>query len=78
MDNQLEYASVLGNIVIFHFRDGHEIAKSFKEKRSGTEWSEERREKQSQAIRNSWTDERRAAVSERMRKIGSEKKWPKA
>ena len=36
MDNQLEYASVLGNTVTFHFRDGHEVTKSFKEKRQGT------------------------------------------
>lgn len=77
MDNQLEYASVLGNIVTFHFRDGHEVTKIFKDKRHGTKWSDERREKQCQAIKASWTDERRAAVSERVRKIRSEKKWPK-
>ena len=77
MDNQLECATVLGNTVTFHFRDGHEVTKSFKEKRQGTKWTEERREKQCQAIKNSWTDERRAAVSERTRKIRSEKKWPK-
>ena len=77
MDNQLEYAAVLGNNVTFHFRDGHEVIKSFKEKRKGAKWTEERREKQTQAIRDSWTDERRAAASERMREIRSEKKWPK-
>lgn len=77
MDNQLEYAAVLGNNVTFHFRDGHEVTKSFKKKRQGTKWTEERREKQTQAIRASWTDERRAAASERMREIRSEKKWPK-
>lgn len=77
MDNQLEYASVYGNTVTFHFRDGHEVTKSFKEKRKGAKWTEERREKQTQAIRASWTDERRAAASERMREIRSEKKWPK-
>lgn len=77
MDNLLEYAAVLGNTVTFHFRDGHDITKSFKEKWQGTKWTEERREKQCQAIKNSWTDERRAAVSERTRKIRSEKKWPK-
>jgi len=77
MDNQLEYAALLGNNVTFHFHDGHEVTKSFKKKRQGTKWTEERREKQTQAIRASWTDERRAAASERMREIRSEKKWPK-
>lgn len=77
MDNQLEYAAVFGNTVTFHYRDGHEVTKSFKEKRKGTKWTEERRKKQTQAIRASWTDERRAAASERMREIRSEKKWPK-
>jgi hypothetical protein len=77
MDNQLECATVLGNTVTFHYRDGHEVTKSFKEKRQGTKWTEERREKQTQAIRASWTDERRAAASERMRELRSEKKWPK-
>lgn len=77
MDDQLEYAAVLGNNVTFHFRDGHEVTKSFKKKRQGTKWTEERREKQTQAIRASWTDERRAAASERMRELRSEKKWPK-
>jgi len=42
MDEQLEYASVLGNNVTFHFRGGHEVTRSFKEKRRGTKWSEER------------------------------------
>ena len=77
MDNQLEYASVLSNTVTFHFRDGHEVTKIFKEKRQGTKWAEERRKKQTQAIKASWTDERRTAASERMKALRSEKKWPK-
>jgi len=72
MDKRLEYAQVLGNSVTFHFRDGHEIVKSFKDKRHGTKWSAERREKQCQALKASWTDERRAAVSGKKRKSRSE------
>jgi hypothetical protein len=77
MDNQLECATVLGENVTFRFRDGHEVTKGFKEKRQGTKWTEERRKKQTQAIKDSWTDERRTAASERMRELRSEKKWPK-
>ena len=77
MDRELEYASVLQNTVTFHFRDGHESALEFHDKRRGAKWTAERREKQCQAIKDSWTDERRAAMSERMRKARSEKKWPK-
>ena len=73
MDKRLEYARVLGNTVTFHFRDGHEEVKNFKDKRHGTKWSAERREKQCQALKASWTDERRAAVSEKKRKSRSEK-----
>lgn len=77
MDLQIEYASILNNTVTFHFRDGHEISKAYEDKRHGVKWTAERREKQCQAIKNSWTDERRAAMSQRMRQIRGEKKWPK-
>lgn len=77
MDKQMEYATILGNTVTFHFRDGHEAFRDFHDKRHGTKWTEERRVKQSQAIRDSWTDERRAAMGENMRRIRSERKWPK-
>lgn len=77
MDKHMESASVLGNTVTFHFRDGHEVTKSFKDKRHRTKWTEERRIKQTKAIRDSWNDERRAAMSQRIKKIRSEKKWPK-
>ena len=76
MDAQIEYASILNNTVTFHFRDGHEISKAYEDKRHGVKWTAERREKQCQAIKDSWTDERRAAMSERMRQIRGEKKWP--
>jgi hypothetical protein len=77
MDAQIEYASILDGTVTFHFRDGHEILNTYQDKRRGVKWSAERREKQCQAIKDSWTDERRAAMSERMRQIRGEKKWPK-
>jgi len=77
MDSQIGYATVFGNTVIFHFRDGHEAKLSFKKKRHSAKWSDERREKQCRTMKASWTDERRAAASQRMKKLRSEKKWPK-
>ena len=77
MDREIEYASVQQNTVTFHFRDGHEATLEFHDKRRGKKWTAERREKQSQAIKDSWTEERRAAMSERMKQIRSEKQWPK-
>ena len=74
MDKQIEYARVLGNTVTFHFRDGQEVTRSFKEKRHSTKWSAERHEKMRQALKASWTDERRAAMSERMKILRSEHK----
>ena len=37
---------------------------------------EERREKARESMKAAWTDERREAMSERIKKIRSEKKWP--
>lgn len=78
MDKQIEYAQIYRNTVTFHFRDGHEVDGSFKDKRHSTKWSADRYERMSQALKASWTDERRAAASEKMKMIRSEKKWPKA
>ncbi|MHC1787332.1 MAG: recombinase family protein [Christensenellales bacterium] len=72
MDKHIEYAQVLGNTVTFHFRDGHEEVRNFKDKRHGTKWSAERLEKQCQALKASWTDERRAAARDKKRKSRSE------
>ena len=72
MDKHIEYAQVLGNTVTFRFRDGHEEVRNFKDKRHGTKWTAERREKQCQALKASWTDERRAAVRGKKRKSRSE------
>lgn len=47
----------------------------FSTKKTGTPWTEERRLKQTEAIRNSFTEERRREISERMKKIRSEKYW---
>lgn len=77
MDSKIEYASILKDTVTLHFRDGHTVEREFHDKRHGTKWTAERREKQVQSIRDSWTDERKAAVSERMKQIRSEKKCPK-
>lgn len=75
MDKQIEYASILKEVVTFHFRDGHTVDREFHEKRYGTKWTEERRERQVQSLKDSFTAERRAAMSERMKQIRSEKKW---
>ena len=58
MDSQIEYASVLGNAVTFHFRDGHEVTKTFEDKRRGTKWMEERKINMSQKMTENWRDRR--------------------
>ena len=72
MDKHIEYAQVLGNTVTFHFRDGHEEVRNFKDKRHGTKWSADRHERMRQALKASWTDERRAAARGKKRKSRSE------
>jgi len=76
MDAQIENATVLDHTVTFHFRDGHTESREFLDKRHGTPWTEERREKARESMKAAWTDERREAMSERIKKIRSEKKWP--
>ena len=68
--------NVSRNTVTFHFRDGHTESREFLDKRHGTPWTEERREKARESMKAAWTDERREAMSERIKKIRSEKKWP--
>lgn len=68
MDKQIEYAQMNGNTVTFHFRDGHEDERNYKDKHHGTKWTAERREKQCQALKACWTADRRAAMSEKRRK----------
>lgn len=76
MDAQIEKATILYHTVTFHFRDGHTESRDFLDKRHGTPWTEERREKARESMKAAWTDERREAMSERIKKIRSEKKWP--
>lgn len=76
MDAQIENATILDHTVTFHFRDGHTESREFLDKRHGTPWTEERREKARESMKAAWTDERREAMSERIKKIRSEKKWP--
>lgn len=76
MDAQIESATILDHMVTFHFRDGHIESRDFLDKRHGTPWTEERREKEKKSMKAAWTDERREAMSERITKIRSEKKWP--
>lgn len=77
MDAQIESAAILDHTVTFHFRDGHTESRDFLDKRHGTPWTEERREKARESMKAAWTDKRRKAMSERIKKIRSEKKWPK-
>lgn len=76
MDARIENATILDHTVTFHFRDGHTESRDFLDKRHGTPWTEERREKARESMKAAWTDERREAMSERIKKIRSEKKWP--
>lgn len=75
MDAQIEHASVLDHTVTFHFRDGHTESRDFLDKRRGTPWTPERREKAIASMKDAWTDERKAAMSKRIKEVRREKKW---
>lgn len=51
MDAAIECASILEHTVTFHFRDGHTESNDYLNRRVGNPWTEERRIKQTKAIR---------------------------
>lgn len=73
MDAQIEKATILDHTVTFHFRDGYTESRDFLDKRHGTPWTEERREKARESMKAAWTDERREATSERIKKKGAKR-----
>ena len=76
MDKAMDYCEIADNAVSFHFRDGHFEKRSYEEKKRGTPWTEERRQKALKGMKEYWSDpEHRKQASERMKKIRREKKW---
>lgn len=76
MDEEIERIYIADNKVRFKFKDSHEETKEYLEKKRGTPWTKERREKQIPQMREYWKDENhRKEASKRMKKIRSEKKW---
>lgn len=74
---RIDYIDVISATeLIFHFKDGRQVSREWvKPKRQMPPWTEERREKQTQAIRDSFTLERREKMSKKMKEIRSVKKW---
>jgi site-specific DNA recombinase len=76
MDKAMDSCEIADNAVSFHFRDGHFEKRSYEEKKRGTPWTEERRQKALKGMKEYWSDpEHRKQASERMKKIRREKKW---
>ena len=76
MDEKIERIYIANNKVRFHFKDGNDEIREYEEKKRGTLWTEERRQKQMPKIKEYWKDENhRKQASERMKKRRSEKKW---
>ena len=64
-----------GGVARFAFKDGHTEEKTYSTKKRMPGWTDERRERQTVAIRESFTPERRKEMSEKMKQIRSEKYW---
>ena len=76
MDEKIERIYIADNKVRFHFKDGHDEIREYHEKKRGTPWTEERRQRQIESMREYWQDEgHKKQASERMKKIRSENKW---
>ena len=74
---RIDYIDVVtATELVFHFKDGRQVSREWvKPKRQMPPWTEERREKQTRAIRDSFTPERREKMSKKMKQIRSVKKW---
>lgn len=62
-----------GGRVAFHFKDGRVYEAAYSTKRIGHPWTEERRIKQAEAVRQSFTEERRQKMSETMKRLRKER-----
>ena len=73
---QIDHIDVApGGQLTFVFADGHTVQKTYSTKRRMPKWTDERKQKQGDAIRASYTEERRQKMSERMKKLRSERYW---
>lgn len=73
---QIDYISVRDvTHLTFHFYDGHTEEREYEFRKEGVKWTDDRRVKQTQAIRESFTPDRRQKMSKKMKKIRSEKYW---
>lgn len=59
----------------FHFKDGSTAERDYEFGKEGVPWTNESREKRTEAIRDSFTPKRRKKISENMKRIRSEKHW---
>ena len=60
----------------FTFTDGHTENAEYSTKRKAHPWSDEQRAKFRESIKGTYTPERRKAMSEHMKQVRREKKWP--
>lgn len=74
MDEQIKRIYIADSKATFKLKDGREIVKEYSERKRGTPWSKERREKQLPKMHEYWANEdNRKAASERFKKIWREK-----
>ena len=73
---QVECITVLPDFKLeFSFTDGHTQTAEFSQQKKGHAWTDEQRAKYMESTKSSYTPERRKAMSEKMKKIRSEKHW---
>ncbi len=79
LHEKLDKAVVLNNTVTFHFKDGSTKTLDYKEKKKGTPHTEEYKEYMRECMKQIWDDERRKKMSQKMKKLRTERgdKWQK-
>lgn len=74
MDEQIKRIYIADSKATFKLKDGREIVKEYSERKRGTPWSKERREKQLPKIHEYWANEdNRKKASEHFKKMWREK-----
>ena len=75
-DQVEQITMVKSGLLEFTFTDGHSKNAEYSTKRKAHPWSDEQRAKFRESIKGTYTPERRKAMSEHMKQVRREKKWP--
>jgi len=75
--NQIDYLEAATPLeLVYHFKDGREVHHDWPKAYPRPKWTDAQRAKFAESAKTAFPPERRQAMSEKMKQIRSERKWP--